>query len=127
MSKIKHDLMKKIEAKVAKKKQLSKQVSRQKTIANWVAEFFTEYEKTKKLSEGVYSYQHFTSLTLSRLAFQLRTLDRRCTVDFKQLEDGSAPVVEIRWGTKFIQANNCEEVLVFDASAAFFQSAIEEI
>ena len=126
MSNVKRDLMKEIEAKVARKKQLSKQASRQKTVANWVAEFFTEYDKTRKL-DGDNSYQHFTSLTLNRLAIQLRALDRKCTVDFREPEDGSNPVVEIRWSTRFIQANNCEEVLALDASSAYFQSALEDV
>ncbi len=71
MSKVKQDLMKEIEAKVARKKQLAKQVSRQKTVANWVAEFFSEYDKTRKLDEGKpYGYEHFTSLALNRLSIQ---------------------------------------------------------
>ncbi len=124
MSKIKQDLMKEIEAKVARKKQLAQQVSRQKTVANWVAEFFSEYDKTKKLDEGSL-YQSFASLALNRLTIQLRNLDRKCSVDFRQTGDGD-PTVEIRWSKRFIQANNCEEVLVFDASSAFFQSAMED-
>jgi len=127
MSKIKNDLMKEIEAKVAKKKQLSKQVSRQKTVANWVAEFFTEYDKTRKLdSNNGYGFGYFTSLALNRLAIQLRSIDRKCTVDFKE-PPNETPVVEIHWSSRFIQTNNCEEVLAFDASSAFFQSAIEDV
>lgn len=125
MSNIKRDLMKEIEAKIARKKQLAKQVSRQKTVANWVAEFFTEHSKTKKMDEGSH-FQHFTNLALFQLKNQLRTLDNKCSVDFRQSDDGTDPVVEIRWSSKFAQANNCEEVLVFDASSAFFQSAIED-
>lgn len=124
MSDIKKDLMKEIEAKVARKKQLAQQVSRQKTVANWVAEFFSEYEKTKKLDEGSL-YQSFAALALNRLSIQLRSLDRKCTVDFKQ-EDINNPTVEINWSQRFIQANNCEAVLVLDASSAFFQSAMED-
>jgi len=116
--------MKEIEAKVARKQQLAKHLSREKTVATWVAEFFTEHEKTKRL-EG--EYQYLTPLALNRLAIQLRTLDRKCDVYFRQSEEETNPVVEVRWSAKFIQANNCEEVLVFDASAAFFQSAIEDI
>jgi hypothetical protein len=125
MSDVKKDLMKEIEAKVARKKALSKQVSRQKTVANWVAEFFTEYEKTKKLDEGTL-FQSFAMLALNRLNIQLRGLDRKCGVDFRPAEDGN-PTVEIRWSKHFIQTNSCEEVLVFDASSAFFQSAMEDV
>lgn len=127
MSKVKNDLMKEIEAKVARKKKLSKEVSREKTVSNWVAEFFTEWDKTRKLDEGAYGYEHFTSLALNRLAIQLRNLDRKCTIDFKQPDDGSAPIVEIHWSGRFILANNCEAVLALDASTAFFQSALEDI
>lgn len=126
MSDVKKDLMKEIEAKVARKKALTKQLSRQKTVANWVAEFFTEYEKTKRLDEGS-MFQSFASLALNRLNVQLRGLDHKCFVDFRQPLDGNSPVVEIRWSDRFIQANNCEEVLVFDASSAYFQSALEDI
>lgn len=125
MSNVKRDLMKEIEAKVARKKVLAKQVSRQKTVANWVAEFFTEYDKTKKLEQGSL-FQPFAALALNRLNIQLRGLDRKCFVNFRPAEDGN-PTVEIQWSKRFIQANSCEEVLVFDAAAAFFQSAMEDV
>lgn len=125
MSKVKNDLMKEIEAKVARKKQLAKQVSRQKTVANWAAEFFTEYEQTRRL-EDKSGYQYLTSMALNRLAIQLRALDRKCTIDFKEPNDGS-PVLEIHWSAGFVQKNDCETVLAFDASSAFFQSAMEDI
>ena len=124
MSKIKRDLMKEIEAKVARKKQLSKQVSQQKTIATWVAEFFTEYEKTKRLDEGQV-YHAFAYLALDQLSHRLQGVDKKCHVYLS--EDNDPPTVEIRWTPAFIVANNCEEVLVFDASSALFQSAMEEI
>lgn len=119
--------MKEIDARVARKKQLSQQVSRQKTVANWVAEFFTEYEKTKKLDRAE-AYQSFAVLALNRLGIQLRSLDRRCVVNYRPEDDNDDNlIIEIRWSTKFIQANNCEEVLVFDASSAYFQSAMENV
>ena len=124
MSKIKRDLMKEIEAKVARKKKISKQVSQQKTIAKWVADFFVEYEKTKRLDEGQV-YHAFAYLALDRLSSQLQAVDRKCHVYLA--EDSDPPTVEIRWTPTFISANNCEEVLVFDASSALFQSAMEEI
>lgn len=123
MSKVKRDLMKEIEAKVARKKQLAQQLSRQKTVANWVAEFFTEYENTRKV-EKPGDYQYLAYMAINRLAIQLRGLDRKCDVELKE-SDGT-PIVEIRWSAPFIQRNNCEEVLVFDASSAFFQSAMED-
>lgn len=126
MGNVKQDLMKEIEAKVARRKDLAKQASRQKTVANWVADFFAEHEKFKNMDEGSL-FNPFANLALNRLGIQLRGLDRRCTVDFKSLEDGSGSVIEIRWSPRFIQTNNCEEVLVLDASSAFFQSAIEDI
>lgn len=125
MSKAKQDMMKQIEAKVARNKQFIKQASHQKTVANWVAEFFTEYEKTRKIDSGS-MYYSFVFLILKRLNSQLNSLDKNCTVDFKGIEDGN-PFVEIRWSPTFIKANSCEEVLVFDAAAAFFQSCIEDI
>jgi ribosomal protein S26 len=125
MSKVKSDLMKEIEAKVIRKKQFSKQAARQKTIASWVTDFFIEYEKMKKLDQSSI-YSSFTSLALSRLNIQLRTLDRKCSVVFKEPEDNS-PTIEIHWSSAFIQKNSCEETLVFDASSAFFQSAMEDI
>jgi hypothetical protein len=125
MSNVKRDLMKEIEAKVARKKVVAKQVSRQKTVANWVAEFFTEYEKTKNLDAGSI-YHSFAALALDRLSIQVRGIDRKCFVDFRRHDDGN-PTVEIRWSKPFIQANSCEEVLVFDASSAYFQSALEDV
>lgn len=128
MSKIKNSLMKEIDAKIARKKELAKKVARQKTIANWVAEFFTEYDKIKDLNQtATYGYEHVTSLAINRLVIQLRQLDRKCFVYFKKPEDDSTPVVEIHWSEAFVQANDCEAVLAFDASAAFFQSALEDI
>lgn len=124
MSNIKRDLMKEIEAKVARKKQLAQQLSRQKTVANWVAEFFTEYENTRKVEKPT-EYQFLAYMAINRLAIQLRAIDRKCVVDLRD-SDG-VPVVEIRWSAPFILANNCEEVLVLDASSAFFQGAIEDV
>lgn len=125
MSNIKQDLMKKIEAIVARKKVFAKQASRQKTVANWVADFFTEHDKTKKI-DGRHEYHTFASLVLDRLSTQLRTLDKRCIVDFRDIETNN-PIIEIRWSPAFVKANNCEEVLIFDASSAYFQSAIEDV
>jgi hypothetical protein len=119
------ELQKEIEAKIARKKQLAQQVSQQKTIAKWVSEFFTEYEKTKRL-DGT-GYPAFAHLALSRLNVQLSNLDRNCRVNFADSSEDDNLVVEIRWSKHFAQANNCEEVLIFDASSAFFQSAIEDI
>lgn len=124
MSKIKQDLMKEIEAKVARKKLVAQQLSRQKTVAKWVAEFFTEHEKLKRIEEGT-MWQPLTSLALNRLAIQLRAMDRKCTIDFRT-EDESNPVVDIHWSPNFVQSNNCEETTSLDASSAFFQSAMED-
>jgi len=121
MSNIKRDLMKKIEAKVLKKKQLTQQVARLKTVANLVADFFNEYEKIKKFDK----HHTFYALALNRLSIQLRNLDRKCHVSLKT-EDENV-LVEIHWSSDFIQANNCEEVLSFDASSAIFQSSLEQM
>jgi hypothetical protein len=123
---IKSDLMKEIDAKVARRKELAKKLSREKTVANWVSEFFSEYDNTRKLDQGN-GYEYFTSLALSRLAIQLRNLDRKCTVDFRQDENGGDPVVDIHWSPKFVQANNCEDTISLDAATASFQSAMEDI
>jgi len=119
MSKVKQDLLKQIEASVARKNKLVKEMSREKTISNWVSEFFTEYEKIKR-------DDHLTCLALNQLTNRLRTLDRKCYVAIKAPDDGS-PTVEIMWSSRYIQDNNCEEVTVLDASAAFFQEAMEQM
>lgn len=126
MSNAKQDMMKEIEAKIARTKMFAKQASRQKTIANWVADFFTEIEKTKKLDEGSL-WSPFGSLALNRLATQLRSLDKKCAVEFKENGDNNTPIVEIRWTTNFCKLHNCEETLVLDASSAYFQSALEDV
>ena len=123
MSNIKRDLMKEIEARVARKKQLAIQVSQQKTIAKWVAEFFAEYEKVKRFDEGL-PYHSWAQLAVGQLENQLRRIDKKCRVYI--LEEREPPTVEVHWSAAFINTNNCEEVLVFDASSAFFQSAMEE-
>lgn len=125
MSKVKADLLKQINEQVARKKYLAKEVSREKTIAHWVSEFFIEYEKVKKLDTS--HDNTFSSLAVSKLTIQLRNLDRRCSVIFKEPQADVTPTIEIHWSSQYSQANNCEDVLVFDASAAFFQSAIENI
>lgn len=125
MSKAKQDMMKQIEAKVARNKQFAKQASRQKTVASWVAEFFTEYEKIKKMDQRS-AYHSFAYLALSRLKIQLRNLDRKCSVDIKEIETDN-PLVEIQWSATFVKDNSCEAVIVFDAAAAHFQSALEDI
>lgn len=121
MSKIKMDLFKEIERKVARKKLVAQQLSRSKTVATWVAEFFTEYEKTKQIDDVYGSIQ---MLSLNRLNIQLRNIDRKCTVEFRTSEDGTH-TVEIRWSPAFVKDNDCEEVMVFDPSSAYFQSAME--
>jgi hypothetical protein len=126
MSKVKIDLMKEIEAKIARKKQFAKQASRQKTVASWIAEFFTEYEKIKNFDLKS-NYNSLTALALHKLNAQLHSLDRKSSVVFKEPEGDTNPIVEIHWSSAFIQKHNCEEVLILDAPSAFFQSAIEEI
>lgn len=121
MSNAKYDLMKEINAKVARKKQLAKQVSKQKTVAKWVADFFVEFEKGKKLSEGFHG-QSLATLALKRLTDQVRTLDRRCWVSLNHDNE----TIEIQWSEKFILANQCEAVLNLDAPSAFFESAMED-
>jgi hypothetical protein len=123
MSKTRADLFKEIEAKVARKKQVAQKLSRTKTVATWVAEFFTEYEKTKMIEDN---YHSIRTLALNRLNIQLRDLDRKCSVDFRMNDDG-VPTVEIAWSSQYIQDHDCEDVLVFDPSAAYFQSAMEDI
>lgn len=124
MSKIKANLLKQIEQSVARKKMLSKQISQEKTIANWVAEFFIEYEKVKRLDNA--TNHTFSSLALNKLTIQLRNLDRKCLVSLKEPLDQDS-TIEIRWSDQFIKKSNCEEVMVFDASAALFQEAIENL
>ena len=115
--------MKEIEAKVARKKQLATLVSQQKTVAKWVAEFFTEYEKTKKIDAGT-PYRSLTYGAVDQLRGHLHRIDNGCQVYLSETND--PPTIEIRWSSAFLAANNCEEALVFDASSAFFQSAMEE-
>ena len=124
MSKIKVDLMKQIEQAVARKKQLSKEVSKEKTIARWVSDFFTEYEKVSRLDSS--SYNVFVMLACNKLKIQLRNLDRKCELSLKD-ENKTDVIVEIHWSPQYAQANNCEEIMVFDASTAHFQCAIEQI
>lgn len=123
MSKVRADLFKEIEAKVARKKAVAQQLTRTKTIASWVAEFFTEYEKNKAVDDN---WGPMRILALNRLNVQLRNLDRKCDVHFRTSEDGT-PTVEITWSPAYIQANDCEEYMVFDPSSAYFQSAMEDI
>jgi hypothetical protein len=125
MSNVKRDLMKEIETKVARKKALAQQVSRQKTIATLVADFFTEYEKVRKMDSGSF-YANFEMLVIQSLRAKMSNIDRKCVVNFRKPEDGSNPVVEIKWSQSFVQTNNCEETLVLDASSAFFQSMIDD-
>lgn len=121
MSNVKRDLMKEIEAKVARKKQLSAQVAHQKTVSKWVAEFFAELEKIQKLT-----IRHsLVWLAVTRLQDQLHRIDKECCVYFSDAND--PPTIEIKWSPAFIAVNNCEEALVLDASSALFQSAMEEI
>ncbi len=122
-SKAKNDLMKEILATVARKKEVAKQVSRQKTVANWVADFFIELEKIKKIDP----HSPLIHLSLRRLATQLRALDRWSFVDLKIDETSKQDVVEILWSDSFVVANNCEAALVFDAASAIFQSAMEDV
>ena len=124
MSNIKRNLMKEIEAKVARKKQLATQISYEKTVAKLVAEFFIEYDKVRKLEAGTI-YSGLSHYAVNRLNDQLRRIDNGCNVYFSRESD--PPTIEIQWSTAFIAANSCEEALVFDASSALFQSAMEEI
>lgn len=121
MSKAKADLLKEIERKIAKKKLLAQSLTRTKTVATWVSEFFTEYEKMKPMEDA---WGSFATLNLNRLALQMKNLDRKCSVDFRTSEDGT-PIVEIRWSANYIQDNDCEDVMVFDPASAYFQSAME--
>lgn len=125
MSNVKADLLKQIENSVTRKKQLAKVASREKTIAYLVSEFFTEYQKVKRL--GAMTSNVFSSLAVSKLTSQLRMLDRNCFVLFKEPEGEETPTIEIHWSSSYSLTNNCEDVLVFDASSAYFQSAIENI
>lgn len=115
-SNIKSDLLKQIEAKVARKKELAKEVSREKTIVHWVSEFFTEFSKTRKLDPIGY-------MAVQSLTARLRKFDRKVDVVFKV----DSETIEIRWSSQYLQDNNCEDHLVFDASSAHFQSAMETL
>lgn len=122
-SKAKSDLMKEIIATVARKKEVAKQVSRQKTVANWVAEFFIELEKVKKMDPR----SPLIYLSVKRLAVQINTIDRRAFVDLRFDDASLQDVIEITWSDAFVLANNCEKALVLDASSALFQSAMEDV
>jgi hypothetical protein len=122
-SKAKNDLMREIIAKVARKKEVAKQVSRQKTVANWVAEFFIELEKVKKMDPR----SPLIYLSIKKLAGQIQTLDRRAYVDLRFDDASGQDVIEISWSDAFVLVNNCEKALVLDASSALFQSAMEDV
>lgn len=122
-SKAKSDLMKEIMATVARKKEVAKQVSRQKTVANWVAEFFIELEKVKKMDPR----SPLIYLSIQRLAYQIATIDRKSHVDLRFDDASRQDVVEITWSDAFVLVNNCEKALVLDASSALFQSAMEDV
>jgi len=119
VSNIKRDLMKEIEAKVARKKRIAAQVSEVKTVSKWVNEFFTEYEKIKKTE------WYLRSLAVDQLRHKLSKLDKNCQVNFLDLNE--PPTIEIYWSEPFVEANNCEKVLVFDVASALFESAMEEM
>ena len=122
-SKAKNDLMKEIMATVARKKEVAKQVSRQKTVANWVAEFFIELEKVKKMDPR----SPLIYLNCNLLQQQIKSIDKRSTVDLRFDDASLQDVVEITWSDAFVLANNCEKALVLDASSALFQSAMEDV
>lgn len=116
MSNLKRDLMKEINARVAKKKQLAVKAAHQKTAAKYIADYFIEYEKTK----GIFAYSY-----LDNLQYQLRRIDDKCVAVL--VETNEPPTIEVHWSDAFVAANNCEKVLVLDSSSALFQSAMEEI
>lgn len=122
-SKAKNDLMKEIMTTVARKKVVAKQVSRQKTVANWVAEFFIELEKVKKMDPR----SPLIYLNCNLLRQQIKSIDKRSNVDLKFDDASLQDVVEITWSDAFVLANNCEKALVLDASSALFQSAMEDV
>lgn len=122
-SKAKNDLMKEIMATVARKKIVAKQVSRQKTVANWVAEFFIELEKVKKMDPR----SPLIYLNCNLLQQQIKSIDKRSTVDLRFDDASLQDVIEITWSDAFVLANNCEKALVLDASSALFQSAMEDV
>lgn len=122
-SKAKNDLMKEIIATVARKKIVAKQVSRQKTVANWVAEFFIELEKVKKMDPR----SPLIYLNCNLLQQQIKSIDKRSTVDLRFDDASLQDVIEITWSDAFVLANNCEKALVLDASSALFQSAMEDV
>ncbi len=122
-SKAKNDLMKEIMATVARKKEVAKQVSRQKTVANWVAEFFIELEKVKKMDPR----SPLIYLNCNLLQQQIKSIDKRSTVDLRFDDASLQDVIEITWSDAFVLANNCEKALVLDASSALFQSAMEDV
>lgn len=113
------EILKKINSVVKQKKEMAQLASRQKTIAQWVSEFFSEVEATKNNDTLVY-------FALTRLTQNLHRLDRKCTASFEE-PTGRDPVVKIFWSRYYIEANNCEDVTVLDASTAHFQAAMEQI
>ena len=121
MSDIKTELLREIEEKIKRKKLLAKETSREKTLAFWVSGFFAEISKLKG---GGHDY--ITTLALNRLTQSLRSVDKKCSVIFRQFSDTESQV-EITWSKVYLMTHDCEKVLTMNASSADFESALEAV
>lgn len=120
---VKSDLLKEINAKAKRKKELSKALTREQTIAFFVAEFFKEMDKI-----GGFLSSGLTGMAIMRLESNLKNLDRGCAVVFKSPNTPEETHrIEIRWSAPYVEKNNCEPVMVLDAAEASFQNALEQL
>lgn len=116
---VKNDIVKEIEARVARKKALAKEISREKTIAHLVTEFFDLLEGVKAIDEiGM-----FQRSALNLLEHKLRDFDKSVRVKYKRDEE----LVEIHWSKAYCELTGYEQVLVIDKATAAFDKYFEEL
>lgn len=117
MSKVKNDLLKQIQDKANKRKQLREKSVTNRDAMNYVMQFLKESETTSALGET--TAMMFIGLSANTLEKQLATIDPGVKIDVN-FDHRTVVSVTIHWSDKYAQDNKIDKDCTVDMTAFLF-------
>ena len=127
MTKVKDDLLKEIDKKIKRKKELSKEIAeRSSNVEAFIVKMIEEIEENLLVTANTtLEDPELRKYYVKSIEGRVRTLDGgACVLPMWQSTEGESPRINgltIKWSVPYQQANNCEEQLFVDLSSLLFK------
>lgn len=120
MSKVKEDLLKEIEARIAKKKLAKARAFNNRCVETFVLTFIKNIEDTNTMVDNQYEWSNNAKSAESSLLGQIRSFDDGAKVSVSWcIREGEKPVVDtvtINWSKSYQQSEKCDAQIVLSAA-----------